>query len=128
MGLIKASSPTAARPIAFSMVDVEQQARAILAAARQQAAQVIADARAAAGNIRRQAHAEGLAAGFDEGVAKGLEEGGKLGHAQALEENRAKFTVAVAAHNAAAQQIDHRRRELDANALRAVATLAVNIA
>ena len=128
MGLIKASSPTAARPIAFSMVDVEQQARAILTRARQQATQLLVEAQTAAEDIRRQAHADGLAAGFDEGVAKGMEEGGKLGHAQALEENRNQFTAAIGALNAAAQEVDRRRRELDSDALRDVVTLSVKVA
>jgi flagellar assembly protein FliH len=128
MGLIKASSPAAARPIAFSMTDVEQQARSIIVRAKQQAAQLLTEAQTAGEDIRRQAHAEGLAAGFEEGVAKGMEEGGKLGHAQALEENRNQFTVAIAALNAAAAEIDNRRRELDSDALRDVVNLSVKIA
>src|SRR5436305_4658138 len=128
MGVIKASSPTAARPIAFSMVDVEAHARGIITRAKQQAAQLLADAQAAAEDLRRQAHTEGLAAGFEEGVARGMEEGGKLGHAQAFEENRNQFTAAIGTLNVAAEEIERRRRELDSDALRDVVTLSVKIA
>src|SRR4051812_92281 len=101
MGLIKAEVAPAARISSFSMAESEQPARAILLRARAKSDQVLREAQVAAEESCRNAHAEGLAAGYDEGLEKGTEEGGKLGREQALTENRVQMAEAVAALTAA---------------------------
>ena len=128
MGVIKANVPAALRTTPYTMADIEAQARAMIARAKQEAEKILADARVLGEEIKRKAHSRGLAGGYDDGVTQGVEEGGKLGHAQALEEYRARFTQVVEALSAATTQIEERRRELDSDALRDVIGLSVRIA
>lgn len=127
MGLVKA---TAAPPglTAFSMRDVEDQARAVLLRARQAAERLLAEAQREADELKQRAHAEGLVEGRREGLARGTEEGRNAGHQQALEENRAQLQQAFAAMAAAAQQIEASRNDLESDALEEVVALAVSIA
>lgn len=127
MGLIKsANAPVFVQ--AFSMKDIENQAMTILLRARQQADQLLADAQREAEQIKRQAHADGLAEGRRQGLEQGRAEGSKTGHDQALSESRAAMNAAIGALSAAAQQIDASRRQLQAAALADVVNLAVAIA
>ncbi|MDB5173872.1 MAG: Flagellar assembly protein FliH [Phycisphaerales bacterium] len=127
MGLIKSSQvPASASP--FSMRDIENQARSILLQARQQAGQLLAAAQAEGDQLKEAARAEGDAQGQREGLARGLEQGKKAGHQQALEEYRAEFQQGVAALTRAAGAIDAQRNELEATALQDVVRLAIAVA
>ena len=127
MGLIKsANTPASLSP--FSMADIEKQARAILVRARQKAEQLLIDAQRNADEIRRQAQAEGLASGYDQGIVKGMEDGGKLGHDAALSEHRTQFTTLLTALTAVVSEIDAHRQELETRGLREVIQLAIAIA
>jgi flagellar assembly protein FliH len=128
MAVIKSHVAAASNAIAFSMADIESQARVIIARARQQAEQLLAEAQRQGEALRQQAHAEGLAAGFEEGVTRGLEEGKKLGHAKALEENNAQMSASVAALDAATTELNDRRRQLDSEALKDVVGLSLKVA
>lgn len=128
MAVIKSHVPAASNAIAFSMADIESQARGIISRARQQAEQLLAEAQRQGEALRQQAHAEGRAAGFEEGVTRGMEEGRKLGHAKALEEHNGQLSTSVAALNAAASELNDRRRQLDSEALQDVVALSLKIA
>ena len=78
------------------MADIEKQAQAILLRARQKAEAMLVEAQRE-GEDSSDRPRRGTGPGFDEGLAKGMEEGGKLGHEQALEENREQLTLVVAA-------------------------------
>jgi flagellar assembly protein FliH len=127
MGLVKASAaPTGLAT--FSMRDVEDQAKALLLRARQTAERLIAEAQREAAELKKTAHAQGLAEGRRDGLAKGIEEGRAAGQKQALEEHRAQLTQAVAALTEAASDLDASRGELEAAALEEVVSLAVAVA
>lgn len=128
MAVIKSHVAAASNAIAFSMADIESQARSVIARARQQAEQLLAEAQRQGEALRQQAHAQGLAAGFEEGVERGMQEGTKLGHAKALEENNAKLSASIAALNAAASELNDRRRQLDSEALQDVVGLSLKVA
>src|SRR2546422_125211 len=122
MGLIKSTNtPPSLTP--FSLADIEKQARAILLRARAQAEQLLLAAQRDADDLRRQAQSEGLAAGYDEGIAKGMQEGGKLGHDTALTEHRTQLSTLISALTATAAEFDTRRRDLESQALREVIDL-----
>ena len=127
MGLIK-STNVPPSITTFSMADIEKQARAILVRARQRAEALIVEAQRQADELKRQAHAEGLAAGYDDGIIKGMEEGGKIGHDAALNEHRSQLGTLVTAMTAAMTEFDIRRRDLETEGLRDVAELAIAIA
>jgi flagellar assembly protein FliH len=127
MGLIKSSNiPASAQP--FSMRDIENQARALLARAQQRAEQLLAAAQHEAEDLKKQAYANGLAEGRKDGLAKGLEEGRKSGHQQALTEHRARLSEVVGALTSATSQLDAARTRLEAEAIREVVELAIAIA
>lgn len=126
MPLIKSANPTSLKP--FSMADIAKQAAAILARAQQRADAMLGEAQRAGEELRRAAHAEGLAAGRSDGMALGREEGRRLGQEQALEEHREQLTAALSALTTAARDMDDRRRELEAGVLREVVDLSLNIA
>src|SRR5678816_3105756 len=87
MGLIKSSAaPPSLAP--FSMRDVEEQAKALLLRARQVAERLLAEAQREGEEIKRRAHADGLAEGLREGLRLGTEEGHKAGRQEALDEHR----------------------------------------
>src|SRR5258706_4061629 len=116
MPLIKANfAPAKLSP--FSMADIEKQAMAILLRAQQKAEQVLAEAQHAGDDLRGFARAQGRTAGHEEGLAKGIEEGRRLGHEQAISEHREQLTTAVAALTTAMEQFDLRRRELESGAV-----------
>lgn len=128
MGLIKADAAPAAKACAFSMADIEQAARNILLRARAKADQVLSEAQVLGEELKRKAHETGLASGYNEGIDRGVEEGGKLGHQQALEEHRARLTETVGMLNAATGELNARREALEVDLLHDVVALAVKIA
>lgn len=127
MGLIK-SSHAPASLCAFSLADIERQAKAILLRARQQADQLLAAAQAQAEQLKQQATAEGLAEGRQSGFAQGLEQGKRDGRQQALNESRAQLQQAMQALSGALAALDAGRADLEASALMEVVELAIAIA
>ena len=127
MGLIKATAaPASLAP--FSMRDVEEQARAILLRARQAAERLLAEAQREGEEIRKRAHAEGLADGMVEGLARGTQEGRDAGRQQALDEHHAALAQALAALTSAGMALDASRADLEAGAVQEVVELAIAIA
>jgi len=131
MGLIKSTNLPAA-PAAFSLADVEQHARAVLARARAEADQLLSAARAEAEQVRQQAQrqgqAAGQAAGHAEGLKKGQEQGAAAAKQAALAEQKAKLTEVLTAFGTAAAALDARRAAFEADAAGDVVRLAVAIA
>jgi flagellar biosynthesis/type III secretory pathway protein FliH len=127
MGLIKSANVPAAAAT-FSMRDIENHAKSILLRARQQAEALLVEAQQEAEALRVQANAEGREQGRREGLAQGKQEGARAGAAQALAEHKAQLTAAFTALAAAAAQLDASRRELEADGLKEVVTLATAIA
>lgn len=127
MGLIKSNiaPPTLA---AFSMADIEAQAKAILLRAQQQADQLLAAAQAEGESLKQQMAAQGHAEGKLAGTAQGREEGKKAGEAAAINENKAKLTQLIVALSKAATQLDASRRKLEAEAQNEVVNLAIAVA
>ena len=127
MGLIKAASaPASLTP--FSMRDVEEQARALLLAARRAAERLLAEAQREGEEIKRRAHADGLAEGLQEGLKLGTEEGLKTGRQEALDEQRDALTNALAALTSAGRALDDARADLESAALQEVIDLALAVA
>jgi flagellar assembly protein FliH len=127
MPLIKAqNAPAVAQP--FSMRDIENQARDIVARAQRQADGLLAEARRQAETIKHLASEAGAAEGRRDGLTIGIEQGRTSGHDEALAEYRQQFADAVTALSAVAVQIDASRRQLEARALGEVIELAVAIA
>jgi flagellar assembly protein FliH len=126
MPLIKScNAPPAATP--FSLADVERAAKMTLLRARRQAEQLLAAAQVEGEALKRDAHAQGLAEGRQEGVAKGLEEGRQAGHQQALNEHRAQLQQALAAVNKIATTLEASRSDLEATALTELVKLSIAI-
>jgi flagellar assembly protein FliH len=127
MGLVKASAaPAGLSP--FSMRDVEEQAKAMLVRARRAAEQLLVEAQREAAEMKRHAHAHGLAEGRVEGLNRGAAEGRAAGLQQALEEHRGQFTQAVGALGAAMTELDAARVRLESAALEEVVQLAIAVA
>ncbi|MFI5377764.1 MAG: FliH/SctL family protein [Tepidisphaerales bacterium] len=127
MPLIKANfAPSSLR--AFSMADIEKQARALVLRAKQQAEQVLAAAHAEAETIKERARADGVAQGSLEGQSRGRTEGQKAGRDDAMRQMTQALTAAVAALNSAAANIDSSRRALEATAVHDVLELALLLA
>jgi flagellar assembly protein FliH len=113
---------------AFSMADIERQAKATIIAARLRAERLIQAAQEEAENLKRQAHAQALVDGKKEGIAKGLEEGKKLGRDEALNEQRQALAQALTAMTQAADELNASRLHLESEARTAVIQLAIAIA
>jgi flagellar assembly protein FliH len=128
MGLIKAGNAPAKAAVPFSMKDVEAAAKEILLRAQRQAEQLIVAAQTEGEALKKQMQAEGFAAGRQEGMAKGMEEGRKAGHQAALTEHKAQLTQAVNTLAAALKQVEGSRKQLEADALAEVVQLAVAVA
>ncbi len=127
MGLIKsANAPVAMIP--FSMKDIETQARALMARAKERAEGLLIEAQREAEGLKAAAKVEGLVEGKREGLAKGLEEGRKNGAQQALSEHRTSLTQLIKSLTEAAADLDRSRQQLQAEALTEVIHLAVAIA
>src|SRR4051812_32597947 len=128
MGLIKAGNGPAKAAVPFSMKDVEDQARGMLLRAQRQAEALIAAAQAEGERLKKAMQAEGYAAGRQDGMAKGMEEGRKAGHSAAVAEHKAQLTQAVNTLSAALKQVEGSRKRLEAEALGEVVQLAVAVA
>jgi flagellar assembly protein FliH len=128
MGLIKAGNAPVKAAVVFSMRDVEAQARELLARARGQAEGLIAAAQAEGEGLKKRMQAEGFAAGRQDGMAKGIEEGKKLGQQAALAEQKGQLTQAVNTLAAALKQVEGSRKKLESEALEEVVQLAVAVA
>src|SRR5688572_21957044 len=127
MGLIKsANAPVAMIP--FSMKDIETQARALIARAKERAEGLLIEAQKEAEQLKASAKVEGLVEGKREGLAKGLEEGRKNGAQQALSEHRTQLANLINSLTQTAADIDASRLQLEADALTEVIDLAVAIA
>jgi len=127
MGLIKsASAPSAMIP--FSMKDIENHARALIARAKEQAEAILIEAQNEGERFKAAAKAEGLAEGKREGLAKGLEEGRKNGAQQALSEHRTQLANLIKSLTEATIDLEASRVQLEAEALTEVIDLSVAIA
>jgi len=127
MGLIKATSaPPSLVP--FSMRDVEEQAKALLLRARQAAERFLSEAQREGEEIRKRAHADGLAEGLREGLTLGTDQGYKAGRQEALEEHREALSQALAALTSAGRALDESRADLESTAVREVVELAIAVA
>lgn len=116
MALIKSqNAPLSLSP--FSMKDIEAQAAAIIADARQKAEE-----------ISRDAYAAGLAQGRQDGLAQGLAEGKQAGHDQALAEHRERLGQLVQALATTSAELNSSRGHLEAQGLVEVIALAGGIA
>ncbi len=128
MAVIKAENPIASQLGAFSMPDIEKQARAILTSARMRAERLLIEAQQEAEDLKRRAHAEALVEGQKAGLLKGLEEGRRIGTDQALHEHRQELASVIAALTLAAQEINQSRLLLEVEGKQAVVDLAIAIA
>ena len=127
MGLIKSqhAPPTLA---AFSMKDVEDQARALLIAARRKAEQLLVAAQQEGEALKAQARIDGLAQGRREGLEEGMRQGVESGLKQSMAEQSDALRAAVVALNESTQQIEQSRAALEADALQDVVELALAVA
>lgn len=128
MAVIKAEQSPASKLSAFSMADIEKQAKAIVIAARLRAERLILVAQQEAEELKRAAHAQALAEGKKEGLAKGIVEGRGLGREEALGEQRQALASVIGALAASAGQLDEARLALESEAKQAVVALAIAIA
>lgn len=127
MALIKAQhAPPSLQP--FSMKDVEDAAKRVLLRARMQAEQLLVAAQKEAEALKEMARVEGMAEGLQEGHAKGLAQGLEAGRTQALGEHQQQLTQTVQALASIVVDLDARRQDLEAEALREVVQLAASIA
>lgn len=127
MGVIKATNVSAAGAL-FSMKDIEQQARMILAKACAEADQVLAEARRTADAMRAGAAGEGKAIGMAQGQKEGREQALAAAKTQALTEQRAKLTESITAFAEAAKRVDAQVRNVEQTAHGEVVKLALAIA
>jgi flagellar assembly protein FliH len=123
MSLIK-SSKLPDKVARFSLPDVEEQARARLAAAQREAERIIADANARAADIESAAREEGQAAGWQQGHTDGHDSGASA----ALDQHAARLREVIAIFNAAAAALDEFRAQVEAAATRDAVELALAIA
>ena len=127
MGLIKSEkAPSALVP--FSMKDIENQARAMLAHAREQAEALLEAAQVEADKLKKAAREQGFALGKKDGLARGLEEGRMAGAQQALGDHRAQLTQVVKTLTQTAGELDASRRALESSALADLIKLSIAIA
>jgi flagellar assembly protein FliH len=127
MGLIKSGmAPT--RLVPFSLKDIEQQARAIVTAARDQADALLAAAQQEAQRLCAEASQSGQAEGHRLGNAEGLTAGAAQGKDQALAEQREKLASLIQTLGEVLIQIDAERSRLSAEATADVVRLAITIA
>jgi flagellar assembly protein FliH len=127
MGLIKSTNAPASLT-AFSMCDIEAQARIIVVRAQQQADQITAESHLEGARIRQRAYDEGFAAGTQDGLKKGTEDGRVAGKQAALVEHRAKLEQLVKSLSATINELETQRGKLESSAASEVIKLAVSIA
>src|SRR5262245_44728024 len=127
MPVIKSANAPAAM-IPFSMKDIENHARALIARAKEQAEGLLIEAQNEAEQLKAAAKVEGLAEGKRDGLAKGLEEGRRNGAQQALGEHRTQLANLIKSLSEAAMDLEASRIQLEAEALTEVVDLSVAIA
>jgi len=127
MGLIK-SNTTPASIAAFSMRDIESHAKALILRAQQQADQILAGVKTECVELRQKAYDEGYAAGNQDGLKKGTEDGRASGKQAALGEHRANLEQLAKSLTQCVQQIDDSRSYMESAAGAEVIKLAVAIA
>lgn len=127
MAVIKADQ-TPATVSAFSMADIEKQAKLILLGAKVRAERLLVAAQEEAEQIKKEAHAQALVEGRKEGLAQGMEQGRQQGREAALAEQRQQLAELVAAMTQGVQELDASRLQLEAEAKTAVIRLAIAIA
>jgi flagellar assembly protein FliH len=113
---------------AFSMKDIEAQARAILLRAQQRAEQIIAEAQTVGAELKEKAVSDGVIEGRTQGLQKGTEEGKKLGQQQALNEHKKQLTDLINALMTGSKELNASRKKLESGATAEVVKLAVSIA
>jgi flagellar assembly protein FliH len=128
MGLIKSTNLTDIPASAFSLLDIERRAEALVTRARAEADQVLAQARRDADGLRAKARAEGLAQGQAQGRQEGRAAGEAQGKQAALAEHKVKLADAIKAITSASQQLDARRASIESDARADLLKLAVLIA
>jgi flagellar assembly protein FliH len=127
MGLIKSeAAPT--RVIPFSLRDIEQQARAIVARARQQADELLVEARQEGQRLQAEARVAGMEEGRRQGHTEGLKAGTASGNAAALAEQREKLSLLIQSLAQVLAEIDTQRAHLAAEATADVVRLSLAIA
>jgi flagellar biosynthesis/type III secretory pathway protein FliH len=127
MPLIKANN-VPMTSAAFSMADIEQHARQILARAKAQADQIVADANAYAAKAKAGAAVEGKAAGIEQGRKEGREQAIVQARNQALTEQKAKLVETIGVLSKAAKELDARAQTLTQDARTELIPLALAIA
>jgi flagellar assembly protein FliH len=113
---------------AFSLADIEKQAKLIILGAKVRAEKLLHAAQEEGEQIKRQAHAQALIEGRQEGLKQGLEQGRQQGRDAALAEHRQQLTQLLAALSQSLQALDASRLQLEADARTAVVHLALAIA
>src|SRR5437016_615946 len=115
MPVIKSNNaPTTLSP--FSMKDIEAQARAILLRAQQQADQIIAESQMIGAEMREKAVSDGTIEGRTQGLAKGTEDGRKLGQQQALAEHKQQLTQLINSLLTGSKELNASRKKLESQA------------
>lgn len=125
MGLIKSTNLSGIPANAFSLVDIERRAEALVTRARAEADQILAQARRDADEMRAKALAEGHARGLAEGRKEGRAAGESQGKQAALAEHKAKLADATKTLVAATQQIESQRTAIESDARADLLNLAV---
>lgn len=127
MPLIKADNVPASS-VAFSMADIEQHARGILARAKAQADQLLADAKALAEKTKASAAVQGKAIGIEQGRKEGREQAMTEARNQALSEQKAKLIETVGVLTRTAKELDARLQSIQQEARTELLPLALAIA
>jgi flagellar assembly protein FliH len=127
MGLIKAEQSPPSMST-FSLRDVENDARRILAAARRQAEQLLAAAQIEGERLKKESHARGMIEGRKEGMAAGLEAGKTAGRKEALAAQADALRHALSSLTASVTSIEAQRGAVEAAALADVVKLSMSIA
>lgn len=127
MPLIK-SANLVVQPAAFSMTDIEQYARQLIARAKAQADAIVAEADAYAAKVKGAAAAEGKAQGIEQGRKEGREQALTQARNQALTEQRAKLVETINVLTKSAKELDNRIGSICQEAKADLVPLALAIA
>ncbi len=127
MPLIKADN-VPMTSAAFSMADIEQHARQIIARAKVHADQLLADAKVQADKLKANASLEGKALGIEQGKKEGREQATTQARNQALAEQKAKLIETVGVLTKAARELDARLQSIQQEARSELIPLSLAIA
>lgn len=131
MPLIKANNLPAGS-VVFSMADIEQHARSILAQARAQATaqaqQILTQATLQAETLKKNATAQGKAAGLEQGRKEGRDQAFAEARNQALSEQKAKLIETFITFAKVVKEVDARVQALQQEARSELVPLALAIA